>query len=228
MSDEKRIEWLITIVDHEKGQQVAEIIHEYKVGFHLIFKGRGTANSEIMDYFGLDQPEKEIVASLIPQNMIHEVMHKIANSMKFHKPGSGIAFSIPLSGICVSSLKKIGGGELKMEYSKEQAIQKTEKNFELIISVVNFNHVDDLMEVAKNAGAKGGTIMKAREVFSEEVTKIFGITIQPEREILLILVPKEDKQAILKAISSHLSFKDDKHGIAFSLPVSDVVGQIKR
>lgn len=226
MNEDRRVEWLITIVDRGKGEKVTEIFHENGIGYHLIFKGRGTANSEIMDYLGLDQPEKEIVASLIFQHQISEIMSRIATIMKFDRPGSGIAFSIPLSGICLSSLRKIGGGELRMEYSKEDT-HEVEKNFELIVSVVNFNHVDDLVKVAKLAGAKGGTVMKAREVFSEEVTKIFGITIQPEREILLILVPKKDKQEILKAISNHLSLRDEKHGIAFSLPVSNVIGSIK-
>ena len=76
----------------------------------------------------------------------------------------------------------------------------------------------------KEAGCRGGTIVRAREVATEEARKIFGLTILPEKEIVMIVVSRAEKQAILKAICNKILSETGEHGVVFSLPVADVVG----
>ena len=83
---------------------------------------------------------------------------------------------------------------------------------------------DIVFDAAKEAGCRGGTIVRAREVATEEARKIFGLTILPEKEIVMIVVSRAEKQAILKAICNKILSETGEHGVVFSLPVADVVG----
>ena len=103
------------------------------------------------------------------------------------------------------------------------------KEHELIISIFNRGYSDTVMDAAKKAGARGGTVLNARGTGSHEVEKFFGITIQPEKEMVLILVDKELRNAVMQAIVKAAGLNSAGQGISFSLPVSDVLGlsQIK-
>ena len=101
-------------------------------------------------------------------------------------------------------------------------MQKTGKS--LIISIVNKGYSEELMNAARSAGASGGTIMHARGTGSAEAEKIFGITIEPEKELVMILTKDESRQDIMKAIYSAAGLATRGKGIAFSLPVDDVLG----
>ena len=98
------------------------------------------------------------------------------------------------------------------------------KKFEVIICVVNNGFTDLVMDAARAEGAKGGMIFHARGTGNPEMEKFFGITISPEKEIVIILVEIKLKDTILKAINKAAGLETKGQGIAFSLPVSDVVG----
>lgn len=99
-----------------------------------------------------------------------------------------------------------------------------EHSHELILCVVNTGFSDTVMDAAKEAGARGGTVFNARGTANKEAEEFFRITIQPEKEIVMILVPKEIKDAVLHAIYQYAGLKTEGQGIAFSLPVDQVVG----
>jgi nitrogen regulatory protein PII len=100
-----------------------------------------------------------------------------------------------------------------------------EKNgHELIICIVNNGFTDLVMDAARKEGARGGTIFHGRGTGNPEMEKFFGISISPEKEIVIILVEAEIKEAVLKAVNKAAGLETNGKGIAFSLPVSDVVG----
>ena len=82
----------------------------------------------------------------------------------------------------------------------------------------------DVMAAAKPAGARGGTVARARGLSSEEAEKFLHITIQPEKDVVLILTAAAQKQSIMKAICNEAFARTGERGIAFSVPVSDVTG----
>ncbi len=96
--------------------------------------------------------------------------------------------------------------------------------YELIAAVINTDLSAPIMEAARNAGCKGGTLVKAREALADDSKKLFGLTLSSEKEILLILVPFTDKQAVLKSICETVLKETGEHAIAFSLPVDEVAG----
>jgi len=97
-------------------------------------------------------------------------------------------------------------------------------DFELIMCIVNVGFSDAVMEAAKGAGAKGGTVIKARGTATTETDKFFNFSIQPEKEMVLILVPNQIKEDVLHALYKAVGLNTPGSGIAFSVPVDNVVG----
>lgn len=97
-------------------------------------------------------------------------------------------------------------------------------SFELILCIVNTGFSDIVMDAAKEVGARGGTVIHARGTANKEAEEIFHITIQPDKEIVMILVASQIKDDVLHAIYKTAGLKSEGQGIAFSLPVNNVVG----
>lgn len=95
---------------------------------------------------------------------------------------------------------------------------------EVIFCIVNAGFSDAVMDAAKEYGARGGTVIRARGTANSESEKLFGITVQPEKEIVMILVNSDIKNDILHALYRSVGLNTPGQGIAFSLPVDNTVG----
>ncbi len=95
---------------------------------------------------------------------------------------------------------------------------------ELVLCIVNAGFSEAVMDAAKEAGARGGTVIHARGTANREAEQFFNITIQPDKELVMILVSSEIKDNVLHALYQGVGLKTAGQGIAFSLPVDDVVG----
>ncbi len=96
--------------------------------------------------------------------------------------------------------------------------------YEMIVCIVNSGFSDAVMSAAREFGAKGGTVLGARGTANQEAETFFKITIQPEKEVVLILVPAKIKDDILHAIYQKVGLATPGQGIAFTLPVENAVG----
>ena len=103
---------------------------------------------------------------------------------------------------------------------------KTE-NHEVIFAIVDSGFADDVMEIARAEGVRGGTILNARGVAREDAAAFFGITLHAEKEILMMVVERSIRDNVLNAIYKEMGMANKAHGIAFSLPVSDVAGLVQ-
>ena len=99
-----------------------------------------------------------------------------------------------------------------------------EYNHEAIFCIVNSGYSELVMDAAKKLGARGGTVINARGTASKEAEKFFNITIEPEKEIVMILVPSAIKDDVLHALYHEAGLDTPGQGIAFALPVDSVVG----
>ena len=99
-----------------------------------------------------------------------------------------------------------------------------EKKYEMIFCIVNAGFSETVMDAAKAAGARGGTLLRGRGTANREAEEFFHITIQPEKEIVIILVPQEIKDAVLKGIYMAAGLNTAGQGIAFSVAVDKTVG----
>ena len=95
---------------------------------------------------------------------------------------------------------------------------------EVILCIVNSGFSEEVMDAARQRGAKGGTVIRARGTASPEAEKLFNIAIQPEKEIVMILVESKIKNDIMHALYNAVGLNTPGQGIAFSMPVDSVVG----
>ncbi len=96
--------------------------------------------------------------------------------------------------------------------------------YELVLCIVNAGFSEIVMDAAKEVGARGGTVIHARGTANREAEQFFNITIQPDKDVVMILVTADIKDAVLHALYQGAGLKTAGQGIAFSLPVDDVVG----
>lgn len=92
-------------------------------------------------------------------------------------------------------------------------------NHQLIVCIVNAGFSQNVMEAARAAGARGGSIIRGRGSANPEAEEFFNITVQPDKEVVLILVPDDIKDAVMTAVFKNSGLSTDGQGIAFSLPV---------
>ena len=95
----------------------------------------------------------------------------------------------------------------------------SQNNFELILCIVNAGYSQNVMEAARSAGARGGTNVRGRGSANPEAEEFFNITIQPDKELVFILVSTKIKDTVLKAVYKNSGLPTEGQGIAFSLPV---------
>lgn len=98
---------------------------------------------------------------------------------------------------------------------------------EVILCIVNAGFSDAVMDAAKEFGARGGTVIRGRGTANSEAEKLFNIVIQPEKEVVMILVDSAIRDDILHALYRAVGLNTPGQGIAFSLPVDQVVGLSK-
>lgn len=98
---------------------------------------------------------------------------------------------------------------------------------EVIFAIVNSGYADEVMDVAREKGVRGGTILNARGVIKEDAAAFFGIALHADKEILMMVVDKAIRDDVLNAVYQALDMSKKAKGIAFSLPVSDVAGLVK-
>lgn len=102
--------------------------------------------------------------------------------------------------------------------------KKTDNKFEAVFCIVNAGFSESVMNAARTVGVTGGTIIHAGGTASPNAEKLFGISISPEKEIVMMVVDKKIKDDVLHNLYSAVGLNTAGSGIAFSLPVSDAVG----
>ncbi len=99
-----------------------------------------------------------------------------------------------------------------------------DEKFEVIVVIVNEGHSDKVMDAARDAGARGGTICHARGSGNKDIEKKYGIVITPQKEMLYILVSENIRDAVMASINRAVGLDTMGQGIIFSLPVDNISG----
>lgn len=146
------------------------------------------------------------------------ILKAVVEQGKLDRPGKGISFvlDIPWAAGMVHLLPR---GAKKGEDFKMQ-----EPGYALILTIVNKGFGDQIVEASKKAGAEGGTIVYGRGTGIHEKAKLFGIPIEPEKELVLTLIPREKTDSILDAILKEGELCKPGKGIAFVFNVEKTVG----
>ena len=96
--------------------------------------------------------------------------------------------------------------------------------YEVVFCIVNEGFSDAVMESARESGVTGGTVLNARGTANPQAERFFGLTIEPNKDIVMILIKSDIKETVLHNLYRDVGLKTACQGIAFTLPVNDVVG----
>ena len=98
------------------------------------------------------------------------------------------------------------------------------KDYKLIVTIVEKGNAEEVIEYSKMGGAEGGTIIPGRGLGANDTTKILGMLIEPEKEVVIILIPKSKVSSVLTAITEGMNLEKPGRGISFVLDVPLVAG----
>ena len=206
------IKLLVMIYNNEK--KLKNILKKYKLNFNVMTYGSGTASLSLLTYFGLDKVKKSLYFSLIPSSLEEKVLQELESKLNLKQIGEGIGFTISLT----SSNKFI-----KDILDKEGDKMESRDEYELIITIVKEGYSDLVMQAAKKEKATGGTVIYGRSLGSSR-TILANLTIEPEKDIVLNIVPKEIKKQVMESINKETGVKTEARGLIMSIPIDNVIG----
>ena len=103
----------------------------------------------------------------------------------------------------------------------DSSMQNTEKSHDygLIIVAVNRGYTEEVMKTARQAGASGGTIIRSRLANAEQAEDFYGMQLDSEKELLVMLVSSSSRNAILDAINSEYGLRSPAQSVIMAIPV---------
>ena len=215
-----KVYMMVTITNRNKRKDFRTFFKEYGLPVFLETIGRGTAQSEVLDYFGLEESEKLLFLAIVTGETWKKLRRGLITKMLIDVPGTGVSFIVPLSS--VGGRKTLQFLVNEQEFEKEEETSMKDTDYELLVAIANQGYIDTVMDAARSAKAGGGTVIHAKGTGMELAKKYLGVSLVEEKEVILIVTKSREKNQIMKAI---MAGADPKAGaIVFSLPVTDTAG----
>lgn len=213
---------MTTISDRNQSRRFLEFYREYGVTVTFLTFGKGTAASEVLDYFGLEASEKAVQFAFVTDSEWKKIKSGLERQIKIDIPGSGIAFIVPVSSI---------GGKRQLQFLTEgREFKKGEEStlkdtkYELLVVIANQGYTELIMDAAREADAPGGTVIHAKGTGAEKAETFLGVSLAAEKEMIFMVTRREGKNAIMKAIMDKAGLNSKAGSVVFSLPVTETAG----
>ena len=213
----KKIMALFSIVEQGKGKKLIKALKEQKIWLNFQVIGYGTAPTEMMDIFGIGVKDKDIIISLGSEECIVEMMAHFGEIFQSHSKYGGLMIVLDISAAS-RVLSEILNYGMDQSAEKESEKMKNEHHNNLILISVNEGYSEDVMQVARKAGATGGTVIKGRLADIEQFSEFINAEVSGEREMLFILAPSKVGGAIMEAVNGEFGITSAANGIIFALP----------
>ena len=213
---------MFTITDRGRLPRFIDLYQTNRAQVNLVTLGRGTASGEMLDYLGLDSAEKAVCFSVLTAPVWREVKRALQRQLRIDVPGTGIAFTVPLSSIGGKrELAFLTQGQ-DFEKGEESILKNTEH--ELLVVISEQGYSETVMDAARRAGAGGGTVIHARGTGMKQAEKFLGISLASEKNLIFIVADTRQKDAIMASIMREAGMETKAKAIVFSLPVTDTAG----
>ena len=228
---------VVTIVNRNQGNYFVNQFEEAGASLSMVLFGYSMPPQEVVNVLGVIETRKDIVLTIARSSDIKRMKNIAYQRFQISQEAKGVLFASLLDGVSGISVYKYLSDqnrevrEKKMNESKKEIVtqgkedlHKDKNQYSLVLAIVNKGNTDLVMEAARKAGAKGGTIAVARGTGNPDLAKEYGIVIQPEKEMVFIVVPKEMKDSVMKAVYDEAGIATKGMGIVVSLPILDTVG----
>ena len=200
-------ELITVIVNQGWGSRILKSAKKSGAKGGSIILGKGTVRSKFFDFIGLNELHKEVLYLIAEKNEAFRILAELNQEFEFAKRGHGIAYSTSVCQIVGS--KNVVCANLDEEGEREQL------NYQVITIIVDKGRAELAIEAAEAAGSKGGTILNARGAGIHEVSRVFAMDVEPEKEVVLILSEASSTDAIIESISRKLNIGERGNGIIF-------------
>lgn len=213
----KRLMMLLSIVELDKGKKLRKELKNNNIRMNFQTVGTGTAPTEMMDIFGLGTTDKDVVISLAAESDIRNMMANFGDTFSSHSKYGGIMIILEISaaGRVLTEILNFNNGK---NTEKGTVTMKNEHHNNLIVISVNQGYTEDVMHVARKAGATGGTVIKGRLPDNEQFAEFGKIQADEEREIIFILAPLETSKRIMEDVNKEFGLTSAANGILFAVP----------
>ena len=213
---------VVSIVERGQGKNMIKLYNGQKITHHFQCAGIGTATSEIMDLLGLDSKEKDVIFTVGKATLVNKLMKDLNNDLRGNARSKGIVFDIGIEAVShILALAVLM--PVKDEVGRKDIMMEDGMKNSMILVTVNQGFTEEVMETARKAGARGGTIIHARWAGSESTEEFYGITVQQEKEIIAIVSPADKRKEIMEAINSNHGMKTEARGTVLSIGIEDMV-----
>lgn len=207
----------ITIVEKGKASKILEESKKVGVKGGTIVYGKGTASGGLLHLLELYEIKKEILVMVLENRIIEDLIVHLNEKFHFEKTNHGIAFSIPLTNVMGYTNKN----------SENYITDRSGKmNYDAVFVIVERGNADEVIEVADKSGARGATVIHGRGSGVHEKGSIFNIVIEPEKEIVLMLVQSDKTESIISSIKEELDIDKPGKGIIFVTNVDKAIGLV--
>lgn len=211
---------IISIINPPSEKVLTEILKNLSLPLVSSLQGKGTAVRSMLDLLGIESNEKRVIITVADSEKTEELLTAQKQYLHIGVPGHGITVAVPI--------KSVGGGitlaYLNGENTGEKRTPPTFGNYELIVAITNEGNTDLVMNAARSAGARGGTVLHGKGTGSKEDERFYNISIAEEKEIILIVSTSEQKSEIMKEILKKAGPETKAGTIIFSLPTTEVAG----
>ena len=211
--------YVISITGPEALGVLEDICEELALPLNVTLHGRGTAVQSMLDLLGIESNEKRVVLSTATEEKTAALIEAQKRRLHIGVPGHGIVIAVPV--------KSIGGGKtvaylMGEENKSAKTAPPSGYAYELIVVVASEGQTDLVMNAARAAGARGGTVLHGKGTGMEGAAQFLGVELVNEKELVLIVARTPEKNRIMKAIMDGAGPKAG--AIVFSLPVTDTAG----
>ncbi|WP_455013302.1 P-II family nitrogen regulator [Hominenteromicrobium sp.] len=214
--------WMVTIIDRNQSRKFLSFYRNYGISVVLSTLGHGTAASNVLNYFSLEATQKAVLCAVVTDTVWNAVKKGLETIMQIDIPGTGVAFVVPVSSVGGKrQLQFITSG---MPFTKgEESVLKDTK-YELLVVVTNQGYTETIMEAARRGKAAGGTMIHAKGTGMEGAEKFLGVSLAAEKELIFIVVRREQKNEVMSAIMEDAGIETRAGAIVFSVPVTSTAG----
>ena len=199
--------YIISVCDPKVYGKLTEICRELNLPFDISFHGKGTAVPSMLDILGIESTERRIVFSFADEEKTKQLIELQKQRMFIGVPGHG------------KTVAYLNGENKDAKYVPELKF-----NYELIIAIANAGKTDTVMNAARKAGARGGTVIHGKGTGGENTAKFYNVSIAEEKEVILIVSAVSEKAEIMRSILESAGPDTAAGTIVFSLPVSEAAG----
>lgn len=217
LADERPFLIMTLILGDHQRQKFVRAAKEKDVRFVIILLGKGTVKSATLNLLGIKSQKKEIISILVEKERAKEVLDFFTEELQLHEPGHGIAYTAPVI---------IANQIINNKQDTWNTVQGVEEEsmYKKLTVVVNRGMAEDVIDIARKSGVKGGTIMHGRGTGSEYTAKFFGMEIEPEKELVMILMPSKLIDKVVNDLFQELQLDNPGNGILFVEPIVEVRG----